>query len=492
MPQQIARHLTALPFQRSVCNRLLVAAVLASFPTISSPLWAQSVVASASVVSATAAPTTTPAPTTASVPENLLTLLRKAQSFDATYLAAQAQFEAAQYKAEQSKALWRPNVTSEITHSQSVNDTPFNPTSTRSEATTTTGSLSLQQSLFNQANRATRSQADKVLEIAQYELTLAEHDLMMRCAQAYFDLLAAKDALSTVQASKSAITEQLTLAQRSFEVGTATIVDTREAQARLALVTAQELAANNELRNRQAALDALIGGASVNPAPIKTDAAHFPDAPTTALAEMVSQARTLHPGVRISEIAAEVASLETDKARAGHLPTLSLAGKFSKGPTDIQSHTRASALPKLEGDAATQYIGLSLNFPIFTGMSAQNRIHETLALQDKAQLDLQATQRKIELDLTQAYLGLKSLESQVAALRSAENASKVALEAVQLGYKVGVRVNLDVLNAQSQLFQTQRDLAKAQYDFLLGQLKLRRAAGSLNIQDVTELTQVLQ
>lgn len=491
MPQQTARHLAALPFQRSVCNRLLVAAVLASFPAISAPLWAQSVAASASVAPATTAPAPTTA--TANVPENLLTLLRKAQSFDATYLAAQAQFEAAQYKAEQSKALWRPSVTSEITHSQSVNDTPFNPTSTRSEATTTTGSLSLQQSLFNQANRATRSQADKVLQIAQYELTLAEHDLMMRCAQAYFDLLAAKDALSTVQASKSAITEQLTLAQRSFEVGTATIVDTREAQARLALVTAQELAANNELRNRQAALDALIGGTSVNPAPIKTDAAHFPAAPTTALAEMINQARTLHPAVRIAEIAAQVASLETDKARAGHMPTLSLAGKFSKGPTDIQSHTRAAgALPKLEGDAATQYVGLSLNFPIFTGMSAQNRIHETLALQDKAQLDLQATQRKIELDLSQAYLGLKSLESQVAALRSAENASKVALEAVQLGYKVGVRVNLDVLNAQSQLFQTQRDLAKAQYDFLLGQLKLRRAAGTLNIQDVTELTQVLQ
>ena len=468
-------------------KRMIISAMLmAGLPALSTTLLAESQTNKTSAV----APVTTV--TATATTQNLLTLLQTAQTFDATYLAAKAQFEAAQFKAEQSKALWRPSITSEVTHSQSINDTPFNPNSTRSEITNTTGSLSVQQALFNQANSATRDQAEKSLLIAQSDLKLAEHDLIVRCAQAYFDLLSAKDTLATIQASKSAITEQLTLAQRSFEVGTATIVDTREAQARLALVTAQELAASNELRNRQAALDALIGQTAITPAPIKTDTASLPSVPSQALNDLIQQARSQHPGVQIAEALLEVAKLETHKAREGHLPTLALAGKFTKGPSEILGHTRAGALPKLEGDAATQYIGLTLSLPIFTGFSTQNRVRETLALESKNQHDLQATQRQIELDLTQAYLGLKSLDSQVAALRSAESASKVALDAVQLGYKVGVRVNLDVLNAQSQLFQTQRDLAKAQYDFLVGQLKLRRAAGTLSIEDVAGLTQALQ
>ena len=491
MHNQRTLALTDKKSQKGIPNRLIISAMLmAGLPALTTTLLAQS--STSKTVAAVAPVTPTANVTPTATTQNLLTLLQTAQTFDATYLAAKAQFEAAQFKVEQSKALWRPSITSEVTHSQSINDTPFNPSSTRNEITNTTGSLSVQQALFNQANSATRAQAEKSLLIAESDLKLAEHDLIVRCAQAYFDLLSAKDTLTTIQASKSAITEQLTLAQRSFEVGTATIVDTREAQARLALVTAQELAASNELRNRQAALDALIGQTAITPAPIKTDTPSLPSVPSQTLNNLVQQARSQHPGVQIAEALLEVAKLETHKARAGHLPTLALAGKFTKGPSEMLGHTRAGALPKLEGNAATQYIGLTLSLPIFTGFSTQNRVRETLALESKNQHDLQATQRRIELDLTQAYLGLKSLDSQVAALRSAESASKVALDAVQLGYKVGVRVNLDVLNAQSQLFQTQRDLAKAQYDFLVGQLKLRRAAGTLSMQDVEELTRALQ
>ena len=136
-------------------------------------------------------------------------------------------------------------------------------------------------------------------------------------------------------------------------------------------------------------------------------------------------------------------------------------------------------------------VGVQFSLPLFAGFQVQNRLKETLVLEDRARNDLEAARRAVAQATRQAFYGTQSLQAQVQALEAAEASSKLALEATQLGYRVGVRVNLDVLNAQSQLFQTQRDLAAARYQVLMSNLRLRQAAGQLSPADVAALNQLL-
>jgi outer membrane protein len=134
---------------------------------------------------------------------------------------------------------------------------------------------------------------------------------------------------------------------------------------------------------------------------------------------------------------------------------------------------------------------LNFNLPLFAGFATENRIRETVSLEEKARTDLEGVQRQVAQATRTAYLGLQSGLGQVKALEAAESSSQAALDANQLGYKVGVRINIDVLNSQSQLYQTKRDLAKARYDVLVGQLKLRQANGSLKADDLQAVNALL-
>jgi outer membrane protein len=145
----------------------------------------------------------------------------------------------------------------------------------------------------------------------------------------------------------------------------------------------------------------------------------------------------------------------------------------------------------LPGTTTSASVGVQLTWPLYTGGQVQNRIKETLSLEEKARDDLEAARRGVAQGTRVAFFGVKSGLAQVRALEAAESSTKLALEATQLGYKVGVRVNLDVLNSQSQLYTTQRDLAKARYDVILGGLKLRQAAGQLAPGDIEAVSRLL-
>ena len=206
--------------------------------------------------------------------------------------------------------------------------------------------------------------------------------------------------------------------------------------------------------------------------------------------DWLSGADADNPSVRKARLAFDVAQLETDKARAGHLPTVDLVGSVSTNHNDGVSGvgTGSGTLPGLYKNAS---IGVQLNLPVFSGFAVQNRVKETLALAEKARDDLDGARRSVALGTRQAFLGVESGQALVKALEAAESSSQLALEATQLGYKVGVRVTLDVLNAQTQLYTTQRDLAKARYDLVLGGLRLRQAAGQLSPDNVAAVNQLL-
>jgi outer membrane protein len=206
--------------------------------------------------------------------------------------------------------------------------------------------------------------------------------------------------------------------------------------------------------------------------------------------EWLANADADSPAVRRARLAYEIAQLETEKARAGHLPTLDLVGTLSANNNSGISGagTGNAQIPGLFKNGS---IGVQLNLPLFAGFAVQNRVKETLSLSEKARNDLDGARRGVALGTRQAFFGVESGRALVKALEAAESSSKLALEATEVGQRVGVRVALDVLNAQTTLFTTQRDLAKARYDLVNGTFRLYQASGQLKPEDVTAVSRLL-
>ena len=415
--------------------------------------------------------------------QNLNALYEAARAYDATYLSARSLAESAAFKAAQADALRLPSAS--LTGSATAAEIHTVTGASVGNRNATVG-VQGRHPLFNRSNSATLEQARRALDVSKADLEAAEQDLIVRVAQAYFDVLAAQDALSAAQAFKKAVSEQLASAKRNFEVGTATITDTRESQARFDLATARELVADNDLRTRRTVLDQLVGRSAVEPKGLAVPVALPPVSPADMDA-WVATAEAQHPTIRKALLGQDVARLETEKARAGALPTVDLVGSLSSSNTS-GSGTTANVN---RGTATTGSVGVQLNYPLYTGGAVQNRIKETVVLEEKARQDLAAARRGVTLGTRSAFLGVQSGLGQVKALEAAEASTKLALEATELGYKVGVRVNLDVLNAQSQLYDTRRDLSKARYDVIVNSLKLRQAAGQLQPQDVRSIDALL-
>ncbi|MBH9553503.1 TolC family outer membrane protein [Inhella sp. 4Y17] len=427
--------------------------------------------------------------------QSLNELYQAARAFDATYLAARADAETAQHKLSQAQALRKPSLGLGITGTQSRTELPDIYTTLANgnrvlaspshgvNRTAATAGLEGRYSLYNRANGATISQAERGLEASRAGLEVAEQDLMIRVAQAYFDVLAAREALATSQASKKAIAEQLASAKRNFEVGTATITDTREAQARFDRASALELAADNDLRVKRVTLDQLVGRNEVQPQPLAQPVA-LPVVEPVNVEAWLGQADAGHPQVRRARVGLDVAKLEIEKAKAGTSPVVdlksSLGGSYERGS--------GASLP---GTTTSGSVGFQVTMPLYTGGATDARVSETVLLAEKARNDLEAARRAVAEATRRSFFGLQSLQAQVKAFEAAEASSKLALEATQLGYKVGVRVNLDVLNAQAQLDAVRNDLAKARFDTVMTGLRLRQASGQLRPEDIAALDALL-
>jgi outer membrane protein len=411
--------------------------------------------------------------------QSLVELFTAAKSFDATYQSAKSQALATLAKGEQARAGILPTVALVAGANQSNQDSSLAALNGKSYGSQS-ATLAASQPLYRPGNWATYAQGKKSADIAQYQLLAAEQDLIVRVSQAYFDVLAAADNLTFLRAQKAAVAEQLASAKRNFEVGTSTIVDTRDAQARYDLTVAQELAADNDLRVKSLALDQLVGKGGTAPKPLRAPAV-LSDVQPAEVTPWVQQSETLNPAIKQAEVALEVAKLETEKAQDGHKPTLDLTGSYN-----VANNNGSSTL---SGNYTTNVasVGLSFNLPLYAGNSVQNRVKETLAMEDKARSDLDAAKRSVAQGTRTAFFGLQTGLSQVKAYEAAEASSQSALDANKLGYQVGVKINIDVLNAQSQLYSTKATLAKARYDVLLGGLKLRQATGVLKDEDLQSI-----
>lgn len=410
--------------------------------------------------------------------QSLSELAARARGYDAPWQAQQADAQAAASRADQARAGLLPSVGLQAGANTTHIDVSVLPNSFRSPQQNL--QLNAQQPLYRPANRIAYEQGQRGVDVARAQLDGSEQNLLVRVAQAYFDVLGAQDSLAVVKAQKAAIGQQLEFARRNFEVGTATITDSREAQARFDLAGAQEIAAENELRVKRLALDQIVGAVGTVPRPLVQPLQLPALLPADAQA-WVDTALQSQPQLRQARLALDIAQLETKKAEAGHKPTVDLQAGYV-----VNRYPNGSVTPQIGTSYRTNAasVGVVMNLPLFAGFAVQNRIKETLALEDKARAQLDDAQRTIEQSTRTAFFGVQSGQAQVRALEAAQASSQSALDANKLGYEVGVRINIDVLNAQSQLYQTQRDLALARYQVLLGQLKLRQAAGTLSDEDL--------
>jgi outer membrane protein len=423
--------------------------------------------------------------------QSLVEMYDAARGYDAGFISAKAQFEANLARANQSLGGILPNIAVSVSHTKTdfQRQSQGSAKSDVTELETKTTSATLVQPIYRPAAWATYRQGGRQLQQAAAQYEAAEHDLLIRVSQAYFDVLTSEDNFELVQNQKKAVSEQLASAQRNFEVGTATITGVRDAQARFDLANAQAIAAENELRTKRLALNMVVGMNDAKPKRLAKHPATIA-APKDDINVWVSQAQTSSPAIRQAQLAVEVADYEMDKATAVHKPTLD--AQMTYGRTEnLKGAFIGTTYASTPSTTWNPTVGLVLNVPLFAGFSGVYKVKEAIALKDKAQSDLENARRSTEQATRNTYFGLLAGLSQVKAYEAAEASSQSALDANKLGYSVGVNINIDVLNSQSQLYQTKRDLAKARYDVLVTNLKLRQAAGTLTPADLQPINDLL-
>ncbi len=411
---------------------------------------------------------------------DLLEIYRMAQSADAQYAAARAAWSAGQEKLPQGLSGLLPSATvSANTQYNDRNIRSRDPAAgtTISQFNSNSASVSVTQPLYRPQNFAAYDQSKSQVVQSDAVFAQAAQDLLLRVAQAYFDVLLAQDTIVFAQAQLVAIGRQLEQAKRNFEVGTATITDTHEAQSRYDLTVSLEITAKNDLEIRKRFLELIIGRPAPGLSPLGPRFnPRFPE-PNNPVA-WVDDAGVNNPQVRASQAGLDFATKEVERNRAGHLPTLDAIATYSDAANGISS-VGISPI-----DTTTRVIGLQLAIPIYQGGLTSSRVREAIANEEKARQDLENARRTAQLTAQQTFLGVASGVSQVKALEAALVSSQSSLDSTRLGQEVGVRTVIDVLNAQQQLSQTRRDLAQAKYNYILALLRLKSAAGQLAEQDI--------
>ncbi len=411
---------------------------------------------------------------------DLMQVYQEALVNDPQYASAKASLMAGQEKSVQGFSQLLPQVTGSSSYSR----TKYEHIPHTSE---TKYGVNLTQPLFDWGKYENYEKSKLAVSVSEAQFASAQQDLIIRVTKAYFDVLTAQDVLVFAQAQKIAIAEQLESAKRSFEVGTTTVTDVHEAQARYDLADAQEYASISDLEIKRAALQQIIGKYPDNLSPLRKGVNVGTPEPNK-METWVNFSERQNYAVTASELALEMAKREISIQRAGHYPTINLVAGYNHTNSEREFRTATEYIRADESGS----VGIQMNIPIFSGFAITSKVREAIALEDKARNDLVASRRNAAQLAREAYLGLNSGLSQIRALEAAEVSSLSALEANKLGYEVGVRINIDVLDAEQQVFSTRRDLTIARHDAIINALKLKYAAGILNDNDVEQINTLLE
>lgn len=420
--------------------------------------------------------------------QNLLEIYQQALTSDPTLAAARSANQATQERLAQARSLFFPTINFVMDATRTATDIRYlnnqnNPfrAGGRENFDTFGYGVDARQPIFRKQNFDQYDQAELRVLQSDLQLIQTQQNLMLRVSDAYFDVLLARDNIELINAQKAAISGQLEQANANFEVGTATITDVNEAQARYDLILAQEIAAVNQLETAKRALQAILGQmppslAGVNPS-IEVTSPKPLD-----MEQWVEITRQNNLNINIQQRALEIAEEEIELQNAGHYPMLDVVGRYN----DTRQGGSANGFGS---DLQVGEIGLQLQIPIYQGGLVNARAREAVALRQQAQENLEAARRQAEFETRTAYLNLTGNVAQVSALEQALTSSRSQLESTQLGYEVGVRTSVDVLNAQQQFYTAQRDLLQARYNYLLSVLQLKAATGLIDESDLADVSQ---
>lgn len=413
--------------------------------------------------------------------ENLVDLYDIAVQQDPQFQAARATQSSVKKTEEITKASLLPTIGLAANLNRVNQDVRSSPTATDDTYNKHDVTLSLSQPVYRKDRWLSVDQAQILSAKADVDFLVAEQDLIVRLARAYFNVLSAQDTLEFVLSDKKAIERQLEQAKQRFEVGLIAITAVHEAQAAYDQSTANQINAENGLVNANEALREIIGNQSFNLDRMveKLELSKPDPADLTAWTEKALQQ---NPNVIAAKNNSEVAQKEIEVKRSGHYPTVDLVGSHAISRTSANNGS----------DLDTTSIGLQLALPLYSGGSVT-------ASTEKAQLDFEAAQygveqqkRVVTRQVRDAYRGVIASISQVKALQATRKSSKSALEATEAGFEVGTRTIVDVLNSQRNLYSAIRDYAQARYNYIINGLLLKQAAGTLSVKDLELVNQWLK
>ncbi len=419
---------------------------------------------------------------------DLLKVYEAAKRQDPVIEAARRAAAAGSEAAVQGRALLLPSVNATADYSYSYLESryspsnPFIPNISETFDSYSYG-INVSQALFDKTRYASYQQGLVNAAQADTSLQLAEQELILRVAEGYFSVLSAQASVEVAESQKKAFAESLERANLTFKIGTATITDKLEAQARYDLARADEIAAANTLEVARQSLRSIIGEQPGELLPLREDAALPPLQPRD-MDTWVQRALDHNVELRLAEQGVELSRQEIAKARGSRYPTVNLVANAAR---QVQYSPFADA----DNEINRVSVAVQLNMPLYTGGLNSSRVRQAVSARDEAAQKQEQTRRQISLQAQQRYLealnGLQRVEALTQALASSES----ALEATRKGLEVGVRTNLDLLNAQQQFYSTKRDLAVAKYNYLLSLLQLKAASGMLAEQDLLQMSHLL-
>lgn len=349
--------------------------------------------------------------------------------------------------------------------------------------------LSLRQTLFRWDQLVGLRRADKLVAKAEADREAAQQDLVVRVGQKYFDVLGAEDRLTSLHANRQAIARQLEQAKQRFEVGLIAITDVQESQAAYDLAIADEIGAKRALATSREFLREITG---VYVSSLSAPGDEFPMSGPNPVSEKkwVDLALDQNLALVSSRLDERLAKDEISFRRTGHYPTIELVASTGNSNSTSEQDTGFGFLDA-DSDFDRDSIGIQFNVPLFSGGTTSSRVREAVYLHRAAREQLQRVTRETERQTRDAYLGVLSEMSRVEALDQAVKSSRTALEATQAGFDVGTRTIVDVLDSQFALYRSITLFYQARYDYLMNLLRLKQAAGSLQIQDLEEIDQWL-
>lgn len=421
--------------------------------------------------------------------QSLIDVYQQALSRDPTLASALSANQAAQELIEQGKALYRPTVNFSAGANATESDiryigAGFNPfrVQGRSSYEGYNYGVDARQPVFRMQNLVQMDQAKTQVSQADKQLHLSQQNLILRTTQTYFDVLIAQDKIDLIIAQKAAILSQLDQAKANFEVGTATITDVNEAQARNDLIIAQEIAAVNEYQIAKRAVQAITGEIPHKFATVK------PDIRTNSLEQGMDKwlevAAQNNLNIQIEQDTVKYSEQEVDRLRYAHLPTLDAVASYSNNYANGSPNGFGSELK-------SGVIGLQMQIPLYQGGAMSSRVRQAILNKQKAQDDVEIARRATDLETQRAYLNLSTSIAQVKAYEQALISSQSQVDSTKLGYEVGVRTSVDVLNAQQQLFSAKRDLLQSRYNYLVNIIRLKAASGVVAEVDLADINQQL-